>query len=245
MAISVNTVRNVVMFLLNKSQKGYLGVDEFNSFGQLAQMAIFEDLFDQYNRFINQENKRLTGSGYADLPHNLREQIDVFADYTLQSNFTYNLSTNLWGYTGSDLYRAENLSLVNQTSGKKIDIQEVNKQKLNRMNNSNYTAPSLLFPVCERIGSSSRVYPNVPSGSYAELFFLRTPTPPKWTYLNVSGNPIWNPSASDKVDFELHPSLFNTLIVKILGYSGVSLQEDFIAQVAKSDEMTEYQKKNS
>ena len=111
--ISVNNARNVVMFLLNKSNKGYIGVDEFNSFGQLAQLAIFEDLFDQYNKFINRENKRLTGGEYANLPQNLREQIDVFADYTTQVNFTYNLSSNLWGYTGNDLYRDENLALVN------------------------------------------------------------------------------------------------------------------------------------
>ena len=243
--ISVNTVRNTIMFLLNKANKGYLGVDEFNSFGQLAQLAIFEDLFDQYNRFINKENKRLTGSNYADLPQNLREQIDVFAEYTTQVNFTYNLSSNLWSYTGSDLYRAENLALINSASGKKIDIQEVNKQKLNKLNNSNLTAPSLLFPICERIGSSFRIYPNVPSGSYAELFYLRTPKNPKWTYMLVQGNPQYNGSAPDKQDFELHPSLFNTLIVKILGYAGLSIREQEVESIANSEEMKSYQKLNS
>jgi len=233
------------MFLLNKSNKGYIGVDEFNSFGQLAQLAIFEDLFDQYNKFINKDNRRLTGVGYADLPANLEEQIDVFAEYTTQVNFTYNLSSNLWSYSGNDLYRAENLSLVNSTSGKKIDIQEVNKQKLNKMNNSNVTSPSLMFPVCERIGSSFRVYPNVPSGSYAELFYLRTPKSPKWTYIVAQGNPVYNGSASDLQDFELHISLFNTLVVKILGYCGLSISSQEVEQIANSQEMTEYQKKNS
>lgn len=243
--ISVNNARNVVMFLLNKSNKGYIGVDEFNSFGQLAQLAIFEDLFDQYNKFINRENKRLTGGEYANLPQNLREQIDVFADYTTQVNFTYNLSSNLWGYTGNDLYRAENLALVNSASGKKVDIQEVNKQKLNKLNNSNLTAPSLMFPVCERLGSSFRIYPNVPSGSYAELFYLRTPKAPKWTYVIVQGNPSYNASATDKQDFELHISLFNTLVVKILGYCGLSIREDSVEAIANSEEMKAYQKLNS
>ena len=78
------------MFILNKSNLGYLGADEFNIFCGLAQQDIFENLFYEYNKFINRENKRLTGSEYANLPANLREQIDVFAEYTTPSNFIYN-----------------------------------------------------------------------------------------------------------------------------------------------------------
>jgi hypothetical protein len=151
----------------------------------------------------------------------------------------------LWSYQDSDLYRAENLAMVNSTSGEKTDIQEVNKQKLNKLKNSDLTSPTLMFPVCERIGSSFRVYPNIPSGSYAELFYLRTPRSPRWTYTLVQGNPVWNPSASDKMDFELHPSLFNTLIVRILAYCGLSIASQEVEQFANSQEMTEFQKQNS
>jgi hypothetical protein len=66
---------------------------------------------------------------------------------------------------------------------------------------------------------------------------LRTPKNPKWSYTLVQGNPIWNPSASDKQDFELHPSLFNTLIVKILVYCGLSLREQEVEQIANSEEI--------
>lgn len=205
--ISINSVRNTVLFLLNKSNKGYVGVDEFNSFCQLAQLSIFEDLFTQYNQFINRENRRLTGTEYANLPKNLREQIDVFAEYTTQSNFVYDSLINLWSYTGADLYRAENLSLVD-ANAKKIDIDEVQKRELNVMMNSPLTTPSLLFPVYTRIGSDFRVVPLVPSTSYVEMFYIKTPTPPKWTFTVVGGNPIFNPSASDFQDIQLHRQNF-------------------------------------
>jgi len=244
MAFSINQVRNTVLFLLNKNSRGYIGVDEFNSFCQLAQMDIFEGLFYQYNQFINKENKRLTGTEYANIPKNLREQIDVFAEYTTQDNFTYSGTTNLWSYTGSDLYRAENLSLAETATNKKIDIQEVQKRELNILNNSPLTAPSLLFPCYERVGSSFRLYPTVPTGYYAEMFYLRNPRNPKWSYTLIAGNAVYNASASDLQDIELHISLFDAFITKVLSYCGVSIREQEIQQVANSEEMNQWQTQN-
>lgn len=242
--ISVNQVRNVVMFLLNKQNRGYLGVDEFNSFCQLAQLNIFEDLFYQYNQFINKENRRLTGAEYANIPKNLREQIDVFAEYTTESNFTYNPITNLWSYTGNDLYRAENLSLVETATQKKTDIQEVQKRELNILKNSPMTSPSLLFPCYVRKGVSFEISPIVPAGYYVELFYIRTPKAPKWTYILVGNNPIYNASASDLQDIELHISLFNKFVVQVLAYAGLSIREGEVAQAANSEEMNTWQMQN-
>lgn len=242
--ISINQVRNTVLFLLNKGNRGYCGVDEFNSFCQLAQLSIFEDLFTQYNAFINKENRRLTGTEYANLPKNLREQIDVFAEYTTQANFTYDSLTNLWSYTGTNLYRAENLSLVN-SDGKKVDIDEVQKRELNVMINSPLTTPSVTFPVYTRIGESFRIAPIVPSGSYVEMFYIRVPKNPKWTFVLSGGNPIYNGGASDLQDIELHISLFDTFVVKVLGYCGLSIREAEVSQVANSQEVQEYQKQNA
>jgi hypothetical protein len=244
MAFSINQVRNLTLFLLNKNNRGYVGVDEFNSFCQLAQMDIFESLFYQYNQFINKENKRLTGSEYANIPKNLREQIDVFAEYTTQNNFIYNSATNLWSYTGNDLYRTENLSLAEIATNKKIDVQEVQKRELNVMNNSSLTAPSLLFPCYERVGGSFRLYPNVPSGYYAEMFYLRNPKNPKWTFTLVGGNAIYNASASDLQNIELHISLFDKFITKVLSYCGLSVREESVQAVANSEEMNQWQTQN-
>lgn len=240
--ISINNVRNTVMFLLNKNSRGYIGVDEFNSFCQLAQLDIFENLFYTYNQFINKENKRLTGAEYANIPKNIREQIDVFAEYSTQTNFVYNPITNYWSYTGNDLYRAEGLSLVNDATGKKVDIDEVQKRELNVMKNSPMTTPTLMFPVYVKISSSFEVSPIAPSGYYAELFYIRKPKNPKWTYVMSGNNPIYNGSASDLQDIELHQSLFSDFIVKVLSYAGLSIRETEVTQAASSEEIKEWQK---
>ena len=238
--ISTNQVRNLVMHLLNKNNFGYCTPDEYNSFSNLAQLDVFEDLFFQYTNWKNKDNRRMTNSEYANIPKNIREQIDVFATYTTDANFTYDTLTNLYSYTGNDLYRAENLSLIN-SQGRKTDIEQVSKTELNRMVNSDMVNPTFTYPICERIGDSFRIYPTLTTGYTAELFFIRKPKEPKWTYTNVQGNPVYNASASDLQNFELHPSNFVPLVMKILGYAGLNLREEQIQQTANSEEMKQIQ----
>jgi hypothetical protein len=238
--ISTNSVRNLVMHLLNKSNFGYITPDEYNSFSNLAQLDVFEDLFYQYTNWLNKENKRMTNSEYANIPKNIQEQIDAFSTYTNETNFTYNTLTNYWGYSGNDLYRAENLSLVN-SQGRKTDVELVSKSKLNRMVNLGETSPSFTYPAYERVSDLFRIYPILTTGYSAELFFLRKPKEPKWTFTNVLGNPIYNASASDFQNFELHPSNFVPLVMKILGYAGLNLREEQVQQASNSEEVKKIQ----
>ena len=241
--ISINTVRNVVLFALNKSSRGYLGPQEMDYFAQLAQMEIFENLFHDYNKQINKDNKRLTGTEYANLPFNLRQQIDAFAEYSTVDNFTFDEITGLWSYIDADLYRAEGLSLVNIDTDKYMDVEEVLKSQLNILKNNVNTVPSLLFPVYIRLGESFKVSPVVPAGYNLELFYIRKPKDPKWSYINVGGNPVYNAGALDKQDIELHPSQLVPLVTKILGYAGLSIREAEVEQFANSEEVKDFQMK--
>lgn len=239
--ININTVRNTVLFALNKSNRGYLGVEEFNYFCQMAQMEIFEDTFFKYNQFINKENKRQTGTEYANLPKNLREQIDIFATYSTTGNFTF--ASGLWGYTGYNLYRAEGISLVKTDTQKRTDVEEVLKSQLNVLKNNTNTAPSLLFPVYVRIGDKFSVSPAVPTGYSLELFYIRKPEDPKWTFTNVGGNPMYNASAGDLQHIELHASQLVPLVTKVLAYAGLSIREQEVEQFANSEEAKDFQTK--
>ena len=90
MSISVNFIRNSVLFIMNKSNLGYLGTSELDIFCNLAQRDIYENLFYQYNQFVNKQNRRLTGSEYADIPKNIQEQIDHYATYSSAGEFVFN-----------------------------------------------------------------------------------------------------------------------------------------------------------
>lgn len=243
--ININTARNTVLRLLNKANRGYITPDEFNNFCKLAQLSLFEELFYDYNQFLNRENKRLTNTEYANIPKNLREIIDIFSEYSTTSNFTYNSSDNLWKFSGDDFYRTINISLVNKNTKKSKDVEEVLKRELNVMINSNITSPTTTYPAYVKVGNDYRLYPTVNTDDYyLELLYIRTPKDPKWTYVNVNGNPLYNASDANLQHIELPESMFEKFIVKVMLYCGVSIREADIVQTATNEEMKSQQNQN-
>lgn len=75
----INSVRNTVLAIANKNNFGYISPSDFNLYAQQAQMDLFEDYFYQYNHWINKENQRMAGTGYADVVKGLEEVIDTFS----------------------------------------------------------------------------------------------------------------------------------------------------------------------
>jgi len=79
MAASINEVRNTVLAIANKNNYGYISPQDFNLYAKQAQMDMFEDYFYSYNNWINRENGRTSGTGYANITKGLVEVIDGFS----------------------------------------------------------------------------------------------------------------------------------------------------------------------
>ena len=75
MAISVDTVYQRVLAILNKEQRGYLTPVEFNLLANQAQMSIFEQYFNDVSQF-----SRIPGNDreFSDPLENLQEKINFF-----------------------------------------------------------------------------------------------------------------------------------------------------------------------
>jgi len=65
--------------IINKNNYGYISPSDFNLFAKQAQLDLFDEYFFQYNQQINEENARLSGTGYADLKKGYEEVIDTFS----------------------------------------------------------------------------------------------------------------------------------------------------------------------
>ncbi len=76
----INSVRNTVLSILNKNNYGYMPPADFNLFAKQAQLEIFDEYFSRYNRSVNLENARQSGTGYADSKKANEEAIDVFSE---------------------------------------------------------------------------------------------------------------------------------------------------------------------
>lgn len=83
----INSVRNTVLSVLNKNNYGYISPSDFNLYAKQAQLEIFEGYFSNYNKTINRENARMSGTDYADTRKGLEEAMEVFAvtDYLVSA----------------------------------------------------------------------------------------------------------------------------------------------------------------
>lgn len=79
MAASINEVRNSVLAIANKNNYGYISPQDFNLYAKQAQIDMFEDYFYSYNNWINKQNARQSGTGYADITKGLVEVMDGFS----------------------------------------------------------------------------------------------------------------------------------------------------------------------
>ena len=100
----INNVKNTVLAIINKNNYGYLSPQDFNLYAQQAQMDMFEDYFYQYNQYINRENIRQSGTGYADIVKGLEEVIDSFSEEVFLTGGT----ANTWSLP-SDYYLVNKL----------------------------------------------------------------------------------------------------------------------------------------
>ncbi len=227
----INNVRNTVLFMLNKENRGYITPSEFNQFADLAQMSIFEDDFHAYSKAIVKQNARLYNNGASDIPKHLRERIDLL---TKESNLSYNQADLTWSNTDPSFYRLINLYYNS------IDIEEVSKLDINKLLKNNLIKPTEDYPVYVKLGDKFKIYPDISEDDVVSLYTKR-PSVPKWTYVEVQGNPLFNPSASDYQDFEIHPSCEIDLVIKILSYCGMSIREQEVVQATQSMEVLDKQ----
>ena len=86
----INEVRNAVLSILNKNNYGYISPSDFNLLAANAQMELYEEYYSSYNKVINAENQRASGTDYADIESPIAETLETF----LVTDYLVNLGNN-------------------------------------------------------------------------------------------------------------------------------------------------------
>ena len=227
----INSVRNTVLSIIDKDNSGYISPSEFNLFAKSAQLEIYQEYFDNYRKAVMAKNNRRGSRGAIDEVKDISHKLDIFTK-----------KVSLTAAGGNQLTLPSDLYMVNTVLCGNVVVEEVNKTEFYFLNQANLASPSETYKIYTRFGNNIEVSPY---DAYVDLVYYRTPLTPKWTYLaNPSGDPIYNPSASDFQDFELHPEEETQLIVKILRYAGVTIRAEDVVSVAEGQDKTEYEKEN-
>lgn len=107
----INSVRNTVLSVLNKNNYGYISPSDFNLYAKQAQMELFDEYFSNYNKTINAENARLSGTDYGDILKTISEILEVFlvTDFLSPLTLTFGTPTNQFympslATTGNEAY---------------------------------------------------------------------------------------------------------------------------------------------
>jgi hypothetical protein len=240
----INSVRNTVLSILNKNNYGYISPSDFNLFATQAQLEIFDGYFSDYNKLINMENSRQSGTEYADLRKPIEEAIEIFS---VTSTLTQVAPGSNRFFLPSAITTGFDYFLINKvlcydasgaTRVYKGEAEKVPHTRITLLNNSNLTAPTELYPAYTQEGNILTAYPstiNLPNEVDANYF--RYPKPPKWTFITLgNGEPIFNQSQPDYQDFEIPLEDEYKLVITILQYCGISIRETEVAQFAIAKE---------
>lgn len=245
----INSVRNTVLSVINKNNYGYITPADFNLYAKQAQMEIYEEYYSSYNKTINMENARMSGTGYADIEQPLAETLESFL---VTANLT-NIQDNEWsvptiGTTGTEAYMILRVDCLNSSGSRIATADKVSSDKVMMLSDSNLTGPSLLYP-CYTYESDNlnasflRLLPdtiNDTNGYDIRCTYFSYPKDPKWTYITISnGEPMFDQSQPDYQDFQLPAEDEYKLAMKILQYAGISIREQEVAAYALGQEQHE------
>lgn len=215
--ISIDTVYQRVLAILNKEQRGYLTPQEFNLFANQAQLEIFEQYFFDLNQYMRLKDNN---TEYAHLYNLVDEKLSIFKTYG---------SLN---YSSGKFSLPQDLHKIGTVVYNGKEIERINIKELLDYQGSKLTQPDTNSPLYIYNGGIE-VYPTtITSGVSAT--YVRKPNKVEWAYINVNNNALYN--SNNSTDFELHETEETNLVLKILMYAGLTIKDPSVTQQADAKE---------
>ena len=239
MPASVNVVYQTLKDLVNKDQQGFVTVDEFNNFAQVAQLRIFNRLFDQLK-----DGSRLERAGFGQgrdksKYKQIHEDLAIFAKsqdipkangvYPRPIDFARLISISTAGSL-----------LLGQTTRTVAEIC-YDEEKIERILASTLNAPTQDFPVAlvtgdievfpETIQKIKMRYYKIPQSFTTAATPVRSSEPP--TYGVSSGTETFD--SGNSFDFELPEHYTMDLVREIASLIGVNLRDQDVQVFAEKE----------
>jgi len=251
MAINVNTVYQTVLTILNKEQRGYMTPDEFNNVATQVQLEIFEKYFEDLNQQVRVPQ---TDMNYSDRVENIDEKIAVFKTF---GNAVYNSSAvttdkyftlpNTDGYGKSvTLYRIGEVTYKNEVLVQRLQRNDFYTSEKSKLTKATKTFPTYLFENNYLFVRPTTIQSDI------QVEYVRKPVDVVWGFTVGSlGQYVYNSATYNAAtvtgsqDFELDVSEQTEVILRILVYSGIIINDPQIVQAAASQvQMDEINKKS-
>jgi len=259
--VDINTVYTTTLQILNKEQRGYVTPAEFNNLATQVQLEIFESYFPDGNQ-LNRQNQNNTQND-TQFFNIFKNQEEKLAPFVKDLPFVFNQQHSAWNYapTNLNLLNAQlaefeiywtgeilssyNSSLVGNTSpqassaGGQFITQLVSKSDFNKITRSKLTAPTEKFPIAYVDsgvfqGPYTPYYKISPVPDEVEVNCVVFPRTPRWGFVTgLQGQYVFSPQGS--TNFDLAYSEQTNLIIGILKYAGVIINDPTIIDIATQE----------
>jgi hypothetical protein len=248
MAVSVNTVYQTVLYILNKEQRGYVTPSEFGSIADLVQKEIFNSYFPD----ANQQNRKTQNNTQNDT-----EFFNMFKDisyklypFEKEITFTYNSNDDTFYNATSDvIYKiGEVITTYNGQPKYESTTQLVDKKDFDKITRSKLTTPTKQNPLFRTLNTTPtgllnqlalKVSPSPTTIGSVKVNCIINPISPNWDFtIGSVGQYVFRPVGSlgsSSTDFQLDVSEQTNLIINILKYFGVVINDPTIIQVAEQE----------
>jgi len=224
----ISVVYNTLKDLTNKDQQGFISPGEFNRFATIAQLNIFNGLFDELK-----DAQRLSRGGYNPSRDKSRTKriLEDLASFSVKNQLSKTAGSDFFSFSSANPAAKPMARLISITTAGSILLDQSTKrpieicydeEKLERILVSNLSAPTEEFPVA-LISDDIHVFPTsinkievryykYPEGRVA-LTGARTSSPPTYTEGGTS------------IDFELPEHYTSKLVYEIAKLSGINLRD--------------------
>lgn len=260
MAVNINTVYQTVLYILNKEQRGYVPPSEFNNIATQVQLEIFNSYFPDANQ-VNRANQKNTQNDteYFNVFDNLSYRLTPFVQEvsfllinTLPGNnpiyvdgigFYYPAIDPVSGAVNRPIYLLGEVTCVyNGNPTLNSVAQRVSKKEYTKIEKSKLTKPTPEHPIYYNYGfvnpslDSLDSYTIIPSPlpDSVTASVIKTPSNPIWGFVGGSnGQYLYNRNSSN--NFSLDASEQTNLVIKILKYLGIVINDPTIIQTAAQE----------
>lgn len=244
MAININSFRDFVLFIANKSGKGIQpSPSEFNT---AVNRAVSEWTIKRYGTVKEYQPGRpipriayeKTQAVMDDLRH-LKE----FRTFICDSEGKIGIPNGVSVADINNQIAPEYLHLtsmrghyykVSTQKPEKVAIRILSDDELDKVLESEINYPSFKFPVAGIFNTYFQVFPE--NFQYIDITYLRQPRVAVWAYTIQNGRPLYD--AANSVDIDAPKESLNEIAMYVCSYLGINIREGDLTQYAEGKAAT-------
>lgn len=233
--MDLNEKYNLLNFIANKNQRGYITPSEFNNIADAVNIQLAKEYFGLPEEYqpgspvpkISYQITQLVSDYMSPFRKEIPVNVDTQGHLIYPDNYIHFIAGR---YPYADGYTTD-------VSGNKVPVYTESPLEMIDDDKESYRAfqtkiaiPTIEDPICITKDTYIQIYPK--NLGNVILVYLRYPIKPLWAYTLVNDRPVYNSSGS--TDFEWKHILDVDIVRRMASYVGINLRDQQMSQYVES-----------